>query len=112
MEMGVELPTGRRREIHRPTLRTIDDKFWPIAHFFINPADIFPKDANADQLDAAEKRHENHERGISPKNFPPHDLIKKVDRHQEKEKPAITNSGTFFSSLNTGTTTEISIRQS
>src|SRR5688572_30632872 len=70
----------------RKAFGAIDDEFGAGPNLLVNAPDILAENADADQLNAAEKRDEHHERRIAPDDWPIRQLVEEIDCHQQKRK--------------------------
>src|ERR1700731_1519807 len=50
-------------------LGALDDIPWPLPDLFVNPPDVLPQYANADQLNTAKKQHEYNDGRISKREW-------------------------------------------
>src|SRR5687768_4094438 len=79
-------PAPRMRSSRGQTFGPFNDILRPVANFLVNPADVLTENANTNQLNPAKERDEDDQRGIAPKNWPIHQFVEQVNRHQQEGK--------------------------
>src|ERR1039458_4781053 len=67
-------------------LGAFHDEAGPRPNLLVDAADVLAEDPDADQLDAAEERDKDDEGRVAPKDGPAHELVEKVDRHQQERE--------------------------